>query len=216
MKKLLFAAILLTLAVCINLTGCASGFVSSVSASKVSSSAAKSTEKHSKSDIASNAALYHKYFDLESEQKSELAKHGYTDAQISKIDKKDFAEIESSWVLSAEDINNAKAIYPDLKGRDLSSWTNADFEAYSDKQDDINYAPTAEQASQLQKRGISLKLARSMLKKYSTYDNMLKQSDSNLSSAVKLYTEANDEYAAFEKEKEAVRERYFGNLSVEQ
>jgi hypothetical protein len=98
--------------------------------------------------------------------------------------------------------------YPDLKGRDLSSWTNADFEAYSTRKDDETYAPTAEQADQLQERGISLKMARRLLKEYGAYDKMLAQTDSELSSMQAKYKQADAESENFIKQKEKVRDQY--------
>jgi hypothetical protein len=185
------------------------------SSSAASTSDVNSTDSTSKTAIAANASLYHKYFDLDNTQKDELAQRGYTDTQISKVDTEDFNKLESKWNLSSADINNAKTIYPDLKNTDMSSWTYSDFDAYSTKQDDITYSPTSEQATQLQKRGISLKLAREMLKDYCTYDNLLLQSDSELTSMQALYTEADKEGSSSVEDKEAVRNQYDKNVSIE-
>lgn len=211
MKKSLLISVFVLLATCVTFSGCATS--TTCRASTSASSAVKSAVTVSKSDIAANAALYHKYFDLSSEQKGELTARGYSKAQISKLDKDDFIKLESTWKLSVSLIKDIKESTPALKDADLSAWTNADYEAYYTKQNDITYAPTANQAQQLKNRGIPLKLARRMLKEYCNYDNLLSQSDSKLAAMMKLYIESDQAYISFEKEKESIRAQYFKNLS---
>lgn len=214
MNKSLFAAVSVLLIVCVTLSGCATMTTCRASSpSSSNSSAFKSTVTVSKTAIAANASLYHKYFDLDSTQKDELAQRGYSDTQISKVDNEDFKSLESNFMLSDDTIKDATILYPNLKGTDLSTWTYSDFERYSQKQDDITYAPTAKQTQQLQKRCIPLKMARRMLKEYCDYDNLLSQSNSKLAVTMKLYIESDQEYTAFNKEKESVRTQYFKNLS---
>jgi hypothetical protein len=177
-------------------------------------SSASSAADVSATNSGTNDSLYHKYFDLNDLQKSELTQRGYSDAQISKIDSQSFAQLESTWKLTADDMQSAKNIYPQLKNVDLSTWTYNDFESYSEKQDDANYAPTSEQASELAKRGISLKMARRLLKEYCTYDNLLAQSDSELSSMIAEYTEADNEYNSFQNNRQQTRNMFLNDHSV--
>ena len=158
---------------------------------------------YSKSEIA---ALYHKYFDLSGGQKNALAAHGFTKAQIANIDSEDFNQIELTFRLSKKDIESQTD--PNLKKMDLSKWTYGDLDAYKNKQANKTYALTAKQAAQLKKRGISLKLAREMLKDYCTYANLLAQPDAKLQKVMKLYLQADAVGQAEMNKRAAIRIQY--------
>lgn len=188
-------------AIAVSLAGIVIGASNSVTAAAAGSNAAQ----------ADSAVLYHKYFDLNDIQKQELTQRGYSDAQIRNMDSESFRDAEAAWKLTPDEIQNAKTIYPGLKNTDISDWTNADFSAYSARQDAATYAPTPDQAAQLQKRGISLAMARMLLKEYCTYDTMLAQTDATLSSMSAAYNQAIAEYQAAQTQKEDLRRNYLND-----
>lgn len=168
----------------------------------------QSDEIVSKMSTADITAEYHKFFDLNSLQKKELLSRGYSEKEIANLDKEDFSRLKNTWKLTKDQIFYVKGIYPELKNTDLSNWTNANFDNYSQAQTNKIYAPNVEQAVQLQKKGISLDMARKMLKEYHSYDNLLSQSDSDLNELEKLIIKTDQQYNDFVNYKNAIKRNY--------
>ncbi len=152
--------------------------------------------------------LYHKYFDLTDNQKSELRERGYSEEEIAKLDNQDFKNLAANWKLTDEQILMARQIHPELSDIDISGWTNNQFEQYSITQTNKMYAPTPEQSARLEARGISLDIARQMLKEYHSYDTMLSQPESVLNELKDKIIKSNKERDDFIQYKNEIRAKY--------
>lgn len=154
---------------------------------------------------------YHYYFDLNNIQKNELAARGYSENQIAKIDKQGFAELESNWVISKEQVFYIKGTHPELKDVDISNWTNADVQAFRQSlymKEKAKLAPSQDQIAELSKRNISLEMADKMLRDYIYYDNLLAQSDDTLNRLKDKIIEADEQGDYSIKYKKALKEKY--------
>lgn len=116
-----------------------------------------------------------------------LKERGYSDEEIAELDMGDFFNIEKTCKIKPELISAVKYVYKELKDIDISNWTYGDLNAYARPIDAQKYAPTAEQEQQLTARGITLSDARTLLKDYYSYDNILAQSDRQLAEDIKAY-----------------------------
>lgn len=164
--------------------------------------------KMSKGDVAKE---YHQYFDLDEIQKDELITRGYSEDEISKIDREDFVKIERTWKLSDEQIFYIKGTHTELENIDISNWTNADVQAYRMKIHEKRMKekePTKEQIVELEKRGIPLDIAYEMLRDYKKYDTLLMQSDEELNKFKEKIIEDNRKMEEFIKYKSAIKENF--------
>ncbi|MEA4900533.1 hypothetical protein [Desulfitobacterium sp.] len=152
--------------------------------------------------------LYHQYFDLSDVQRNELKARGYSEESIANLDSEDFKQLEATWKLTQQQITYAKQIYPELNDMDLTEWTNADFGQYSITQTNKTYAPTPEQVSELERRGIDTGIARQMLKEYHNYDTLLAQSDQVLNELKNKIIDTEKQYKDFLNYKSQIRAKY--------
>lgn len=159
----------------------------------------------SRSDIKK---YYHQFFDLSSQQKVELSERGYSDEEISGIDKEDFIKLEMTWKLTDEQVSSIKLIHPELKYMDISNWTISDFEEYSVDQTEKIYAPSFEQVTKLKEKGISTELARQMLKEYQDYDTLLKQEDITIKTLSTTILEKQKEFNDYTDYKKSIKNKF--------
>lgn len=129
----------------------------------------------------------HQTYPMTDDQINFLKERGYSDEEIAKLDMGDFFNIEASLTINPNIIRYIKKIYPELADVDVSKWTYGDLNAYAREADAKKYAPTEEQAKQLNERGITLSDAKTLLKDYYTYDNILAQPDEQLAEDIQAY-----------------------------
>lgn len=129
----------------------------------------------------------HQTYPMTDDQIHFLKKRGYAEAEIAKLDMGDFFNIEASLTIDPDIIRYIKKVYPELADVDISNWTYGDLNAYAREADAKKYAPTYEQAKQFKARGITLSDARTLLKDYYTYDNILAQPDEQLAEDIQAY-----------------------------
>jgi len=115
----------------------------------------------------------------------DLRKLGYTEAQMLNMDYGDFNNIMDQQPLTEQQI----ALYAseDLPAEKLAKMTYGEYlEAYQ-KISEQNYLPTAEQQAQFAARGITLDDARTLLKDFHQYENVLAQDDATLKEYIEAY-----------------------------
>lgn len=201
MKKLLSIVLSVVILSMVTLLG-VSVYAESVDEAKIKVS------NMSKGDVMKE---YHYYFDLHDIQKKELAARGYSEDQIAKINRQDFVELESNWVISKQQVFYIKGTHPELEDVDISNWTNADVQAFRQalyKKEKEKSAPSQDQIAELSKRGISLEIADKMLREYINYENLLAQSDDTLNSLKAKIIEAEEQGNFSIKYRKALKEKY--------
>lgn len=115
----------------------------------------------------------------------DLRKLGYTEAQMLNMDYGDFNNIMDQQPLTEQQI----ALYAseDLPAEKLAKMTYGEYlEAYQ-KISEQNYLPTAEQQAQFAARNITLDDARTLLKDFHQYENVLAQDDATLKEYIEAY-----------------------------
>lgn len=145
----------------------------------------------------------HQTYPMTDDQKHFLREQGYSDKEIAAMDMGDFMNIEKACQIDARLIDSVKYVYRELEDVDISDWTYGKLNEYARNADDKKYLPTPEQEKQFNARGITLADARTLLKDYYSYDNILAQSDEKLAKEIEQYYQFNIsniiEMAKFEK-----------------
>jgi murein DD-endopeptidase MepM/ murein hydrolase activator NlpD len=112
--------------------------------------------------------------------KEELRDHGYSDKEIAEMDLGDYQELCASWIMSPTRIEVAKEIYPELANKDLTKWTNGEYDNFIKEKNLETFIPTQSQSEALEARDITLDDAIWLTKIYGSFDDILEQSDNVL------------------------------------
>lgn len=129
----------------------------------------------------------HQTYSVTGGQKQMLRERGYSEEEIEQMDIGDYFNIESTWIINPDTISSIKFLYPELADVDISSWTYGDFEAYYTVEDAKKYAPTTAEEQAFIDRNITLADAQTLLKDYYSYENVLAQSDEQLTDDLRQY-----------------------------
>lgn len=103
----------------------------------------------------------------------------------------EYEALENTWLLPAEVIASAKAVYPELERVDMTLWTYGDYKEFCIHTDEANFLTniTSEQLQELDSRNILVSDLSYLLKEYHTIDLILEQSDQDLMNIIeKAYT----------------------------
>ena len=138
-----------------------------------------------------NVSKIHQTYPMTNDQKHFLQEQGYSDTEIAAMDMGDFMNIENACKIDAQLINSVKYVYRELENVDISDWTYGKLKEYAKNADNKKYLPTPEQEKQFNERGITLSDARTLLKDYYSYDNILAQSDEKLAKEIEQYYQFN-------------------------
>lgn len=113
---------------------------------------------------------------------AELRAHGYDDPDIENMPYWQYEQLSDNWLLDQQTVARLYAYYPELKARNLATWTNKDYRLFNKQNNKEILAGwfTTEQLAELETRGIQIEDTRPLLKTFYQPETILAQSDETL------------------------------------
>ena len=113
------------------------------------------------------------------EYRTSLLEHNKTEEEIQRMTYAEYNAWYRTWLLSEEQINELKERTPSLEKKDLSGWTNGDYEDYQIEMSQKNLLAdfSSAQQEELKKRGIEIVDLFVLIKAYHQPESILSRSD---------------------------------------